>query len=146
MAGEWRVQIDETEKRWSERYLVQRLQRGHLLGTELVSPIDGDTWTPLYQTDLYRRALGDGDPRSRATIRAVMPFLQHVAVFALIVIAMGFPAWALWWGIGLAGHALKTGQLVWEARGLPARLPVVVAAPDPSLRTPLLDAVVALDA
>lgn len=143
MAAEWRIRLDESEKRWSERYLIQRLQGGHLLGTELVCPIDGDEWTPLYRTTMYRKALGDGDPRQRAMMRALMPFLEHFMVFAIIVAWMGFPGWALWWGIGLAAHGLKTGQLMWEARALPPSLPALadgpIAAPGP--RTALLDAI-----
>lgn len=140
--AEWRIRLEDSEKRWSERYIVQRLQGGHLLGSELVCSIDGDTWTPLYQTAMYRRALGEGDPRRRATIRAVMPFLEHLAVYVMIVAFMGFPSWALWWGIGLAAHALKTGQLVWEARDLPNVLPPLSA--EPAVRpaaTPLLLAI-----
>lgn len=128
----WEVQVKKGTRRLSAASIEGSLRSGSLTGAERVRP-EGGEWALLYETSLFRDALGDAD-RRKVLWRVLKPWLTHAGVYLGVMIAMGFPDWWAIWGVFVLMQGLTVLQ--------PAR--ALLAAPAPGADSELGRAVAAL--
>lgn len=155
MATTWWIRREHSERQWSDRYIVQRIRSGDLVGDEVVRLSKDDPWVPLHSTPMWQdahagTALATVPPEQAALQRrrhsALSPLIGHVLVFVGVMLTTHFPSWGGWWLLGVVAHA---GRVYNELGGVSLRPASPPVAPPRQLTgpsTPLLDAIVALDA
>ncbi len=133
----WEVQDDKRVRRLSARAVAAQLRDGGLTGAELAREDEGP-WVRLYDTPLFAEAVpADASPRSVALRRASHSLLTHALVFLVAMAYLGFPAWGLWWGIGLVAHAAKDVPLILAAWRAPAETRAAAGATAAALPGPV---------
>jgi len=120
--AEWRIEGGGRTRVVDESSLRDELRDGRLSGAELVRPPGATGWVPLHSLAVFAEEVpvrrDPQGPNDRTTARN---WLVHMAVFAAVVMGTGngtFPAWSMFWGIGVFVHSL---------RGLPASYRVIQA-------------------
>ncbi len=154
MAATWWIRKEDSERLWGDRYIIQRIRSGDLVGDEVVRHSKEDPWVPLHSTPMWQDALAGTAlatvapheaARQRRVSAAVSPLVGHALVFGGVMLVTGFPQWGMWWMLFLVAHAWRAYNEVGGARQLAESVEAVadqLAGPS----TPLLDAIVALDA
>ena len=105
----WKVQEDDEIVELTEEKLRKQLRKGDLTGVELARPEGDSDWKPLHDWPVFKEEVPhDGDVHALMTRRIALPLMSHASVFVATGIAMGWPSWMVWWGMGLGAHAVGT--------------------------------------
>jgi hypothetical protein len=69
----------------------------------------------------------------------------HVIVWAVTMVAMGFPSWGIWWFLGVAAHITETAFKVWPLVSLPTTPPAPAPAIEADASAPATPLLLAVD-
>jgi serine/threonine protein kinase len=146
----YHVQTGDKVRHYDEGELVREIQRGKLIGMELVRQDDEQEWRPLFESRVYRREVPtSGDPQDAARLRLLRGVAGHFTGFFITCVVMystqgHLPFWLAIWGAVLAMQALGAAPAAWtllqrrRLDGDPAtgRPPLPAPAP-PALPSPV---------
>ena len=145
----YHVQTGDKVRRYDERKLVREIQRGKLIGMELVRQDDEQEWRPLFESRVYRREVPtSGDPQDAVRRRLLRGVAGHFTGFFITCVVMystqgHLPFWLAIWGAVLAMQALRAAPAawtLWQRRRIesaaPADGPVLAARAAPALPAP----------
>jgi hypothetical protein len=116
---------------YDEDEIARLIQRGRLTGAELVRRDDEESWQPLYESQVFRRAVPSvGDPRNAARWRVLGAVSAHFTGFFITGVVMfatqgHLPFWMGIWGAVLGLQVVGALPTVWplltrQAPALPA--------------------------
>jgi hypothetical protein len=121
----WVVQKGSEVLTLTDEKLRKQLRGNDLSGTELARREDRGDWAPLHDYPVFAEEVPHvGDPAATASRRQLMGFAAHAALFVIIGCILGWPWFLAFWGLGLAGHALRSAPAAQQLFGrpqLPAR-------------------------
>jgi len=140
----------------SEGRLRRKLRKHRFSGDELMRREGDATWTPLYESEVFRQEVAfTGDPGDFVRRKKWRDFMQHASTFFIFgtvwwVWRGEVPFWMGFWGMGLVGHAVSILPGAWPfQKKLPDAPEDVIdvvpetseALPEPDLPEPFGDEV-----
>ncbi len=112
--GPWYILYDSEDKRrrWSRDKLRRKIKERDVAGDELVRLEEEpeEALRPLFTEALFQQVHKVGPEQAELIAHAnhARGFMVHAVCFAAVLTFLGWPWWAVFWGLGLFGHFTQT--------------------------------------